>query len=30
MISLFTFIKEVFTGQLLIPFQGGLVKQEYQ
>ncbi len=28
MISLFSFIKEIFTGQPLIPFQGGLVKQE--
>ena len=28
MISLFTFIKEIFAGQSLISFQGGLVKQE--
>ena len=28
MISLFTLIKEIFTGQPLISFQGGLVKQE--
>ena len=30
MICLFSSIKEIFTGQPLIPFQGGLVKQENQ
>ena len=30
MISLFSFIKEIFTGQPRISFQEGLVKQENQ